>query len=112
RGEERVPAITAFRCLGVSDRARCSLVEATPRTGRLHQIRRHLKHLSHPIVGDVTYGDGRVNRLSRADWGLSRLCLHAQRLALDHPTSGERLAIEAPLPDELARPWRALGLEV
>lgn len=110
RGDERVPAETRFRRLALCERARCSLVEAHPRTGRLHQIRRHLKHLSHPIVGDVTYGDGRVNRTFRADHGLHRLCLHAARLALPHPLSGAPLVIEAPLPPDLAAPFRALGL--
>jgi tRNA pseudouridine65 synthase len=112
RGDERVPAVTAFRRLGVSDRERCSLIEARPLTGRLHQIRRHLKHLSHPIVGDVTYGDGRTNRHYRAEWGLSRLCLHAERLALSHPASGEPLVLVAPLPHELAVVWRELGFGV
>jgi len=110
RGDDRVDAITELVRLGVSDVARCSLVEARPRTGRLHQIRRHLKHLSHPIVGDVRYGDGRVNREFRARFGLHRLALHAIGLAFDDPVSGERLAVRAPLPDDLAGPLEALGL--
>lgn len=110
RGDPRVPAVTSFRRLAVSERDRCSLVEAIPETGRLHQIRRHLKHLSHPIVGDVRYGDGRVNRHFRASWSLTRLCLHAAQLVLRHPVSGATLRLEAPLPADLAGPWRVLGV--
>jgi len=106
----RVPAVTAFRRLGTAER--CSLIEARPRTGRLHQIRRHLKHLSHPLIGDVRYGDGRVNRLFRERCGLRRLALHAVELAFPHPTEPRRLRCAAPLPEDLAEPLRRLGLTV
>jgi tRNA pseudouridine65 synthase len=109
-GEDRLPAATCFRRLGRSPHARCSLIEAVPLTGRLHQLRRHLRHLSHPIVGDVRYGDGRVNRAFRADWDLRRLALHAAAIALNHPVSGAPLEIAAALPDDLAAPLAALGL--
>ncbi|MBW2453499.1 MAG: pseudouridylate synthase [Deltaproteobacteria bacterium] len=110
RGSERVSATTRFRRLAICSHARCSLVEAEPVTGRLHQIRRHLKHLSHPIVGDVHYGDGKVNRAFRAEWDLHRLALHAAAIRLDHPMTGEVLALSAPIPDDLAQPLAALGL--
>ena len=110
KGVERVPAVTAFRRLGVSEVARCSLVEASPKTGRLHQVRRHLKHLSHPIIGDVRYGDGRVNREFRARLSLRRLCLHACRIQLTHPVTREPLDVSAPVPADLADPLRVLGL--
>ncbi len=105
---ERVPAVTDFRRLATWERF--SLVQARPRTGRFHQIRRHLKHLSHPIVGDVNYGKGDVNRLFRERFDLRRLCLHAVELALDHPVSGARLRVRAPLPADLAAPFAAMGL--
>lgn len=76
----RVPAVTEF--IPLSHKDRWSLVEARPRTGRLHQIRRHLKHLSHPIVGDVRYGKGDVNRFFRENYSLNRLALHALELTL------------------------------
>lgn len=110
KGDERVAAVTALRRLAVSPMARCSLVAASPQTGRLHQIRRHLKHLSHPIVGDVRYGDGRVNRDFRARFELHRLALHANRIRLVHPATGEVLDVDAPLPSDLAEPLAALGL--
>lgn len=110
KGPERVAAQTTLRGLAHATEDRCSLVEARPHTGRLHQIRRHLKHLSHPILGDVNYGDGRENRRYRATWNLRRLALHAHRLRVPHPRTGEPLALVAPLPDELATVCRAVGL--
>jgi tRNA pseudouridine65 synthase len=76
--------------------ARYSLVEVCPLTGRTHQIRRHFKHLFHPLIGDTTYGEGRHNRLFRERFGCHRLLLHAVGLELDHPRSGKRLDIRAP----------------
>lgn len=106
----RVAAQTAFRRLAISPVARCSLVEARPRTGRRHQIRRHLKHLSHPVVGDVRYGKGDVNRHYRATVGLHRLALHAASLTLEHPRNGRTIQLVAPLPADLASAWALLGL--
>ncbi len=108
RGGERVPAQTAFRLR--SPLGRFSLVEAAPRTGRLHQIRRHLKHLSHPIVGDVDYGKGPINRHFREAHGLCRLALHAFALTVPHPRSGAPLAVRCPVPPDLAGPLAALGV--
>ncbi len=77
--------------------ARYSRVIARPRTGRMHQLRRHFAHLRHPIVGDVRYGEGRHNRLFRDRFGVHRLLLHAQRLAFTD-LDGSRIELEAPLP--------------
>jgi tRNA pseudouridine65 synthase len=112
RGTERQPALTELTRLGVSPVERCSLVEARPRTGRLHQVRRHLKHLSHPIVGDVRYGKGDINRHFRAAWDLRRLALHASRLRLSHPVTGEWLDLRAPLPQDLSLAFTRLGLSL
>ena len=106
----RVPAVTEFRRLAVFERY--SLVEARPLTGRRHQIRRHFKHLSHPLIGDVRYGKGEHNRLFRERFGLHRLALHALELAFDHPGTGEHLRITAPLPEDLAGPLRAMGFNL
>ncbi len=107
-GGERVPASTTFRRLARSPKDRCSLVEARPKTGRLHQIRRHLKHISHPIVGDVRYGKGDINRHYRATWDLHRLALHALELVLPHPSGEGTLQVSAPVPEDLAEPLRRL----
>ena len=97
----RVPARTRYRLLRRSSVDRCSLVEATPETGRLHQVRRHLRQLNHPLVGDVTYGSGAINRHYRATYNLHRLALHARSLGFDHPETGERVRVYAPVPPDL-----------
>jgi len=109
-GGERVAAVTRFRRLARSPVDRCSLVLARPETGRLHQIRRHFHHISHPIVGDVNHGSGAINRHYRARYGLCRLALHARSIAFDHPATGERIAVSAPVPDDLSRALEALDL--
>ncbi|WP_245254011.1 RluA family pseudouridine synthase [Paraburkholderia sp. LEh10] len=83
-----------------------ALLEAELKTGRTHQIRVHLAHLGLPIVGDAKYGDFALNKeLARANArpGLKRMFLHAYRLKLTHPASGETLQFEAPLPAECQR---------
>ncbi len=81
----------------------CSLLDVTIKTGRTHQIRVHLQHAGHPIIGDGKYGDFALNkRWARgevlAGARFDRMFLHARRLAFDHPATGERIALEAPLP--------------
>ncbi len=68
--------------------ARYSLVEVEPLTGRMHQIRRHFAHLSHPLIGDTIYGDGRQNRAFRDHLGVRQLLLKAYRLEFAHPKTG------------------------
>jgi tRNA pseudouridine65 synthase len=104
----RVPAVTEIRRLAAA--AGFSIVEARPRTGRLHQVRRHLKHLSHPILGDANYGVGALNRRLAAEVGLARLALHAARLVFSHPVTGAVIDVVAPLPEDLAAPLARLGL--
>lgn len=99
-GGERVPAVTEFWRRDTF--GRYALVEARPRTGRLHQIRRHLKHLSCPLIGDVRYGKGEHNRLFRDQHGLHRLALHAAGLAFAHPFGGPPVDVEIPLAADLA----------
>jgi tRNA pseudouridine65 synthase len=104
------PALTDYACLarvelphpvGRYPSARYSLVQAQPLTGREHQLRRHLRHIDHPLVGDVTWGDSRHNRFFRQHYDLHRLALHAARLELPHPADGRTLRLHAPLPPEL-----------
>jgi tRNA pseudouridine65 synthase len=107
-GSERKPAQTSVRPLGCFERY--SLVEAIPHTGRTHQIRRHLKHVSHPVIGDTRYGKGEHNRIFRTRFGLQRLALHASTLAFTHPVTGERIVVHAPVPGDLAEPLAAMEL--
>ncbi|MDP8255285.1 MAG: pseudouridine synthase [Candidatus Alcyoniella australis] len=111
---ERVPALTEFRLLQFLELEprELSLVEALPRSGRLHQVRRHLRHIDHPLINDSNYGDTKLNRAISQRWGLNRLGLHSAVLELTHPTSGERLTIRAPLPDDLAAPLSRMGFEL
>jgi len=101
-------AVTDVRRL--AQYGRYAWVEALPRSGRLHQIRRHLKHISCPLIGDVRYGKGEHNRLFRERYGLYRLALHASQLCVRAP-SGAELAIEAPLPPDLAGAVQLLATE-
>lgn len=105
RGVSR-PARTAFRKL--AELFRLSLLEARIFTGRRHQIRRHLARSAHQVLGDSTYGKGRINQFFRQEYGLPRLFLHASRLVLRHPLTGEPLVIFAPLPDDLREFLRRL----
>jgi len=111
-------ARTAFRRLATVElphrvdrypTSRYALLELDPLTGRRHQLRRHLAHVSHPIIGDSTYGKGRHNRLFRELFGSQRLLLACVRLELRHPASHERLVIEAPLTGSFAAPVDRLG---
>lgn len=104
----RVAAQTRLVPLAILEE-RYTLVEAEPITGRYHQIRRHLKHLHHPIVGDTTYGDGKQNRYARERFGLLRLFLHASKLVFPHPVSALPVEVAAPLPEELRSTLLALG---
>ena len=80
-----------------------TLLDVTLKTGRTHQIRVHLAGEGHPIVGDPKYGDFARNRqLARGEHRFARMFLHARRLAFDHPASGQRIEVEAPLPAECA----------
>ena len=80
-----------------------TLLEIGLKTGRTHQIRVHLAHAGHPIVGDPKYGDFALNRdLARGPQRFARMFLHAAELAFDHPAGGERITLRAPLPAECA----------
>jgi tRNA pseudouridine65 synthase len=107
-GGPRVAAVTRYRRLATFERY--AWLEVVPETGRLHQVRRHLKHISHPVIGDVRYGKGEHNRLFRSRFGLHRLALHAAELALRHPSSDLPMRFLAPLPADLAGPLASMGI--
>ncbi len=122
RGEwsstEARPALTLFRKLAeielpvAVDRypnSRYALLELNPVTGRQHQLRRHLKHIAHPIIGDATYGKGRHNRFFAESLGCQRLLLACIELGFDHPAGGERLNVKAPVSGEFAATLTRFG---
>ncbi len=111
-------AITEFRRLakaevsvpvGKFSTARYSLVEVIPQTGRRNQIRKHFASISHPIVGDVPFGDGRQNRLFREHFGIHRLLLMATTLAFQHPFSREDMTLTTPIPSDVQLLFEKLG---
>lgn len=77
--------------------SRYALVRLHPKTGRKHQLRRHMKHISHPIIGDANHGRGRHNRYFAQRFGQGRLLLAATRIRFNHPLTGRPLTIDAPL---------------
>ncbi|MGV0985263.1 MAG: pseudouridine synthase [Limnohabitans sp.] len=85
-------------------------VQLQPLTGRRHQLRRHMKHIAHPIIGDATHGKGPLNRAVAAHIGVTRLWLHAESLQLPHPVGGQLLRLAAPMPSDWAL-WDAFSTE-
>lgn len=111
-------AVSLYRPLGTVElpipvgkypAARYSLVEVRPKTGRKHQIRRHMKHIFHPLVGDTKHGEGRHNRLFREQFNLPRLLLMATQLEFEHPVSGKYLKVEASVTEEVAELFDSFG---
>ena len=96
---------------GRFETSRYSLVELWPQTGRRHQLRYHMKHISHPLIGDTTYGKGQHNRLFKERYGVSRLLLHAEGLRFTHPFTGEKIDLHAPLDDDWQLLYREFGWE-
>jgi tRNA pseudouridine65 synthase len=111
------PAVTEYRCLqqvelpyAVSKKhatSRYSLLELYPQTGRKHQLRRHMAHLRHPIVGDTHHGDGRHNRFFREHFACQRLLLAATGLSFQHPHTQQAVALQLPVPREFLRAFTA-----
>ncbi len=107
--KEAQEAITNYQCQATAElpfavgrypTARYSLLNLIPETGRKHQLRRHLKHIFHPIIGDTSHGDGKHNTLFREQFNCHRLLLHADSLSLKHPLSGNKISIKARLQDD------------
>ena len=97
-------AVTGFTLVRTYFDGNVSLLQATlVEGGRLHQIRRHLAKVAHQVLGDRGYGKGRINKWLADDFGLGRIFLHCEKLALTHPSTGESIVVEDPLPDELVR---------
>lgn len=107
------PALTEFRRLDLADEDRISLIALRLHTGRTHQIRVHLKAASHPLIGDPVYGEARWKQLGPAHRkgvrSFDRPALHAWFLGLDHPRSGDPVAVTAFPPDDMIALWRAVS---
>jgi len=115
------PSFTEYRCLAQTtlaiavrpyDSSRYSLMELTPKTGRKHQLRRHMAHLRHPIIGDTSHGDGKHNAMFRDNFANRRLLLHAALLSFTHPKSGQLITINAPLGEAFRSLLTTLNLEL
>ncbi len=119
READALPAVTEYRRIATTElpiavdrypTTRYALLELMPRTGRQHQLRRHLKHIAHPIIGDATFGKGVHNRFFQQHFACSRLLLACTRIVFQHPHNGQILVIEAPLEAGFAQVIDALGL--
>lgn len=111
-------ALTHYRRLAVIELAhqvdiyptsRYALLELKPQTGRRHQLRRHLKHLAHPIIGDASYGKGRHNRLFQELFGCRRMLLACFEMRLTHPVGALPLRLSAPLAQDFRCVVDSLG---
>ncbi len=89
--------------------SRYSLVLVKPQTGRYHQIRKHFKHIFHPIIGDRPHGCNKQNRLFKERWQMDTMLLHAASLSFAHPTNNEKVRVEAPLQPEFQRMIDLMG---
>lgn len=92
------------------DTSRYSLLEVNPRTGRWHQIRRHMNRVSHPIIGDREHGDSHHNRYFRDTLKIDGLCLWAKELSITHPKTGEKMKFESPISARWLQINRLFGL--
>ncbi|MEM9158400.1 MAG: pseudouridine synthase [Verrucomicrobiota bacterium] len=106
KSDETQDAQTTFKTLARSEiplptgrfpTTRYSLVELLPKTGRRHQLRRHMVHINHPIIGDTRHGDNTQNKLFRERYGHLRLWLSATRIQFEHPITQATIIIKAPL---------------
>ncbi|UZE94772.1 pseudouridine synthase [Alkalimarinus alittae] len=118
--EQRAPqdALTLFRQLATTERpysidrypsTRYSLIAAYPKTGRTHQIRKHLKHISHPIIGDAKHGKGNLNRAFSEHHDSHRLLLASVALTFLHPVTNKCIHLKAPLQDDFKKTLNSLG---
>lgn len=114
---EKKPAITEFKRLATAEievasanheTSRYALMQCTPYTGRFRQIRRHLKHCFHHLIGDTSHGDGRHNRNFRM-MGVHRMLLHAWDLSFQHPVSLEKMTIRADWDTEFEKAMQKMG---
>ena len=113
-------AITQFKTLKQSEipvpfgkfsTSRYSLIQVHPKTGRFHQIRKHMAHIFHPIIGDRPHGCNKQNKLFKEKWHMMTMLLHAQSLQFTHPVSNEPMVIKANWSPEFERSLSFLELK-
>jgi tRNA pseudouridine65 synthase len=105
-GQTEVPIASSSRY----PTSRYSLVKVYPHTGRMHQIRRHMAHARHYVIGDSTHGDNKQNNFFRKQYNLQNMLLHAWQIAFEHPISKEIIKIEANIPSYFSEILKNLGL--
>lgn len=114
-------AYTSFKTLqhteiaipfGKHSTSRYSLVEATPKTGRMHQLRRHFSHILHPIIGDRTHGCNKQNKFFLEQWNMSTMLLHASELSFTHPVTAAPVHLQASLHDEFKRVMNYMNIKI
>lgn len=98
--------------VGKFNTVRYSLIKLNPATGRRHQIRRHLAHLRHPIIGDINYGDNKQNPFFNEHFGFKRLMLHAHKLTFTHPITDELIDIVADFDEQWKGVFKQLAWDV
>ncbi|NTE01157.1 pseudouridylate synthase [Agrobacterium tumefaciens] len=114
-------AYTSFKTLqhaeidvpfGKHSTSRYSLVEATPKTGRMHQLRKHFSHILHPIIGDRTHGCNKQNKFFLEQWNMSTMLLHASELSFTHPVTAAPIHLKANLHDEFKRVMNFMNIKI
>lgn len=114
-------AFTAYRTLaraelpvamGKHHTSRYSLLEIKPRTGRMHQIRKHMAHIFHPIIGDRPHGCNKQNRLFKERWQMTTMLLHACQVQFKHPIHETEVSIRADFQTEFLRVIKMMGLPI
>jgi tRNA pseudouridine65 synthase len=113
-------AFTTFRTLqhaeievafGKHPTSRYSLIEATPTTGRMHQLRRHFAHIFHPIIGDRKHGCNKQNGFFKTQFDMTTMLLHASELTFNHPVTGKGVSLKANIYDEFERMLRMMKFD-
>lgn len=106
---KRLEIVEIPHAIGRYEKTRYSLVELTPKTGRKHQLRRHMKHISHHILGDTKYGRGEHNKLIRKHYECNRLLLHAITLEFIHPYTDETILLKAKLDETFVSVFKSFS---
>ena len=91
--------------------SRYTLTSLLPKTGRFHQLRKHMAHLRHPIIGDRPHGCHKQNKLWKETWSMTDMMLHAKELHFQHPHTNNEIVIKAPLSDSFEKGMGIVGLK-